>query len=485
MYGKPTTSEVKVGNLIMGGQNPVVIQSMTNTDTMDTESTVTQCKRLFDCGCQLVRITAPGLKEARNLENIKNRLRQDGYEGPLAADIHFMPEAALIAARIVEKIRINPGNYCDRKTGKTEFSEQEQAAEHARIAERIAPLLEICKANGTAVRIGVNQGSLSERMIARFGNTPEALAESALEFIAICQEQDFRQIVVSLKSSRVRTMDRSVRLLVGKMRESGLSYPLHLGVTEAGDGEDARLASAVGIGNLLKDGIGNTVRVSLTEPPENEILPARLIVEAAERIREGRTYGHWEGNTWRIPATRKANTFLTENLQNGKGGSGKIEAEYLKTEAAIAVGSRMLEGGPEEPAIVSENPSEKESCKKFLDNLYHAAGLRFQKTRFIACPSCGRTRYDIQSALAKVKARFPDYPNLTLAVMGCIVNGPGEMADADFGYIGCGDGKVNLYKAGQLAKAAVPENSALEELEKLISENWKRQELRNKDMKEA
>ena len=285
----------------MGGENPVVVQSMTNTDTMDTQATVAQCKRLFDCGCQLVRITAPGLKEARNLEAIKNRLVQSGYQGPIAADIHFLPEAALLSAAIVEKVRINPGNYCDRKTGKASFSMEEQAAERARIAQRIAPLLEACKKHQTALRIGVNQGSLSERMIFRYGNTPQALVESALEFIGICREQGFDQIVVSLKSSRVQTMTRSVRLLSERMKASGLAYPLHLGVTEAGEGEDARLASAIGIGSLLKDGIGNTIRVSLTEDPENEIPVARRIIEAARNLRQGTALGQWKGNTYFFP----------------------------------------------------------------------------------------------------------------------------------------------------------------------------------------
>ena len=447
----------------MGGENPVVVQSMTNTDTMDTHATVAQCKRLFDCGCQLVRITAPGLKEARNLEAIKNRLVQSGYQGPIAADIHFLPEAALLSAAIVEKVRINPGNYCDRKTGKTSFSMEEQAAERARIAQRIAPLLETCKKHQTALRIGVNQGSLSERMIFRYGNTPQALVESALEFIGICREQGFDQIVVSLKSSRVQTMTRSVRLLSERMKASGLAYPLHLGVTEAGEGEDARLASAIGIGSLLKDGIGNTIRVSLTEDPENEIPVARRIIEAARNLRQGTALGQWKGNTYFFPCG-----------ENGPAGKEcPKDKEYLKTEAAIAIGSRLLETGKSGNAANGnyrvDGPAfpEKEA-KRLADDLYQAAGLRFHKTRFIACPSCGRTRYDIQAALAKVKARFPDYPDLTIAVMGCIVNGPGEMADADFGYIGCGNGKVNLYQAGCLAKTQVPEAEALDELEKLV-----------------
>lgn len=438
---------VKVGNLLMGGGHPVVIQSMTNTDTLNTEATVAQCQRLFDGGCQLVRITAPGLKEARNLENIKSRLLQSGYTGPLCADIHFLPQAAVQAAGIVEKVRINPGNYCDRKTGKTEFSQAEQAAERQRIGERIAPLIEICRKHGTAIRIGVNQGSLSERMIGLYGNTPLAMVESAVEFTEICNGLGFDQMVVSIKSSRVKTMDEAVRMYAARMRENGIIYPLHLGVTEAGNGEDARLLSAIGIGGLLSDGIGSTIRVSLTETPENEIPVARQIVQACERLQK-------------LPQDELAEKHL--NLK------GSPLSEEQKTEAAIRLGRIILQGQKEGFRIDTGNPSEDEHL---LDDILQATGVRFHKTRFIACPSCGRTKYDIQKALAQVKERFPDYPNLTIAVMGCVVNGPGEMADADFGYIGCGNGKVHLYKKGVAVKLNVPEEDALGELQSLICES--------------
>lgn len=440
---------VRVGNLHIGGNHPVVIQSMTNTDTLNTEATVEQSQRLFDLGCRLVRITAPGLKEAHNLENIKSRLVQKGYTDPLCADIHFLPEAASVAAQIVEKVRINPGNYCDRKTGKTEFSPAEQQAERQRIGQRIAPLLEICRQHGTAIRIGVNQGSLSERMVSLYGNTPLAMVESALEFTGICHDLGFDQIVVSMKSSRVRTMDQAVRMFARRMMQNGLIYPLHLGVTEAGNGEDARLLSAIGIGGLLCDGIGNTIRVSLTEAPENEVPVAQRIVDAAKELRE-------------LPPSDWARKHL------------KIEgcpiSEKQKTIAAIRLGKRMLQGEKEGFRIETQDPSEGE---RLVNDLLQASGLKFHKTRFIACPSCGRTKYDIQKALAQVKEMFPDYPDLTIAVMGCVVNGPGEMADADFGYIGCGNGKVNLYRHGVLEKASVSEEKALEELEKLIAESKK------------
>lgn len=438
---------VRVGNLLMGGNHPVVIQSMTNTDTMNTEATVEQSQRLFDLGCRLVRITAPGLKEAHHLENIKSRLVQKGYTDPLCADIHFLPEAALVAAQIVEKVRINPGNYCDRKTGKTEFSAAEQQAERERISQRIAPLLETCKRHGTAIRIGVNQGSLSERMVSLYGNTPRAMVESALEFTDICHELGFDQIVVSMKSSRVEVMNQAVRLFAKKMAQNGLIYPLHLGVTEAGNGEDARLLSAIGIGALLADGIGNTIRVSLTEDPENEIPVAKRIVDAAQNLK-ALPPSEWERKHLKI--------------------EGCPISEEQKTTAAIRLGKLMLQGHKEGFRIETQDPSEGE---RLVNDLLQASGLKFHKTRFIACPSCGRTKYDIQKALAQVKEMFPNYPDLTIAVMGCVVNGPGEMAGADFGYIGCGNGKVNLYRKGIDVKRNVPEAEALEELKKLITES--------------
>ncbi|MCM1531082.1 MAG: (E)-4-hydroxy-3-methylbut-2-enyl-diphosphate synthase [Bacteroides sp.] len=447
MHFSLLSKTVRVGKLLMGGENPVVIQSMTNTDSLDTEATVAQSQRMFDLGCQLVRITAPGLKEARNLENIKNRLVQKGYDSPLCADIHFLPEAALVAAQIVEKVRINPGNYCDRKTGKTDFTQAEQQAERQRIGERIAPLLEVCKKHGTAIRIGVNQGSLSERMVGLYGNTPLAMVESAVEFTEICHTLGFDQIVVSMKSSRVKVMDEAVRMFAARMKQNGLIYPLHLGVTEAGDGQDARLLSAIGIGSLLADGIGNTIRVSLTEAPENEIPVAQRIVKAAEELQQ-------------LSQAELAEKHLEL--------TGDPLPEEEKIQAAIRLGRLMLQGEKEGFAIDAPDAA---AGKALLNDILQAAGIRFHKTRFIACPSCGRTKYDIQKALAQVKEMFPNHPNLTIAVMGCVVNGPGEMAGADFGYIGCGGGKVNLYRQGVAVKLNVPETQALTELKHLIEES--------------
>ena len=463
------THPVRVGNLVIGGSHPVVIQSMTNTDTLDTAATVAQCQRIFDAGCQMVRITAPGLKEARNLEDIKNQLQQKGYTGPLVADIHFLPEAALIAASIVEKIRINPGNYCDRNRGKTEFSQAEQAAERERIAERLSPLVEVCRQHGTAIRVGVNQGSLSERLVSLYGNTPRAMVESALEFIGIFEKLRFDQLVISMKSSRVQLMDQATRMLWDRMRQNGKTYPLHIGVTEAGDGEDARIISAIGIGSLLTDGIGHTIRVSLTEAPENEVPVAQSIVKAAEYLQQ-MPETERDALAIRYDAQEKTLAEAKDGAEQDETRGADIAKEkvFARILTAVRWGRLMLRGQKEGFRIEGVLFSEDEK-KQLIDDIFHAAGLRSHKTRFIACPSCGRTKYDIQSVLAQVKARFPDYPNLTLAVMGCIVNGPGEMADADYGYIGCGNGQVNLYRKGKLVKSHIPEDKALDELEALLS----------------
>lgn len=464
------THPVRVGNLVIGGSHPVVIQSMTNTDTLDTAATVAQCQRLFDAGCQMVRITAPGLKEARNLEDIKNQLHQKGYTGPLVADIHFLPEAALMAASIVEKIRINPGNYCDRNRGKTEFSPAEQAAERERIAERLSPLVEVCRQHGTAIRVGVNQGSLSERLVSLYGNTPRAMVESALEFIGIFEKLRFDQLVISMKSSRVQLMNQATRMLWDRMRQNGKIFPLHIGVTEAGDGEDARIISAIGIGSLLTDGIGHTIRVSLTEAPENEVPVAQSIVKAAEYL-QSMPETERDGLAIRYDAQGKILADAKDGtVQDGTSREANIvkDKEFARILTAVRWGRLMLQGQKEGFRIEGDLFSEEEKTR-LIDDIFHAAGLRSHKTRFIACPSCGRTKYDIQSVLAQVKARFPNYPNLTLAVMGCIVNGPGEMADADYGYIGCGNGQVNLYRKGKLVKSHIPEDKALDELEALLS----------------
>ena len=376
------SKQILIGQLPLGGGAPVRVQSMTNTDTLDTAATVGQTLRLVEAGCEIVRITAPDVKAAHNLYNIKNELLRRGCPVPLVADIHFNPAAAEVAAAIVEKVRINPGNYTDRSRGKSHYSDQEYADELARIGDRMAALIDICRTHHTAMRIGTNHGSLSERILTRYGNSAEGMAQSALEFAEVCRRQDFHNLVFSMKASNVKVMVQSTRLFVDKMHQAGMDYPIHLGVTEAGDGEQARLKSAAGIGALLIDGIGDTIRVSLTEDPVAEIPVAYDILQAV--------------------------------------------------------------------------------------------GARITKAEYIACPSCGRTQYDIQQALLAIKARTMHLKGIKIGVMGCIVNGPGEMADADYGYVGSGPGKITLYKGHDVIKKDIPQQQAVEELIALIkaSGDW-------------
>ena len=373
--------QIKIGNLTLGGGAPVRVQSMTNTDTMDTQATVEQTLRMVEAGCELVRITAPDVKAAENLGRIKEELLKRGCNVPLVADIHFNPKAAEVAATLVEKVRVNPGNYTDRNTGKLEFTEQEYQDELKRIGERMSSLIEICKAHHTAMRIGTNHGSLSERIMSRYGNTPEGMAQSAIEFAEVCRQQDFHDLVFSMKASNVKVMVDSTRLFVSKMHALGMDYPIHLGVTEAGDGMQGRLKSAAGIGALLLDGIGDTVRVSLTEDPEAEMPIAYDILQAV--------------------------------------------------------------------------------------------GARITQCEYIACPSCGRTQYDIQTALREIKEKTRHLVGVKIGVMGCIVNGPGEMADADYGYVGSGHGKITLYKGKTVVKRDIDQRDAVNELVRFIETDRK------------
>ena len=379
-YHRRKTWEVAIGNIALGGGNPIRIQSMTNTLTSDTEQTVAQCIRLIDAGCEYVRIATPSVKEAENLKNIKNALRKKGYQIPLIADVHFNPKVAEIAAEIVEKVRINPGNYADKKQDNpTDYSEKEYGLEIERIGERLLPLLKICQRNGTAIRIGTNHGSLSDRITNRYGNSPLGMAMSAMEYVQICNAFGFKNLVLSMKSSDTRIMVQSVRLLVKMLDEKQWYYPLHLGVTEASNGEYGRIKSAIGIGTLLQDGIGDTIRVSLTESPENEI--------------------------------------------------------------------------------------------PFAYDILQACGLRYNKAEIIACPSCGRTQYNIEAFLEEIKQRTSHLKGLKIAVMGCIVNGPGEMADADYGFIGSGNQKVSLYKGQTPVYQNIPEAESVDKLIELIKES--------------
>ncbi len=429
--------EVKIGNIALGGNNPIVVQSMTNTDTLDTVATVNQTKSLVDCGCQMVRITASDEKTANNLYNIKNSLLQQNYSVPLVADIHFNPKAAEISASLVEKIRINPGNYVDKQWDPN-FTEQQYKDILKKAQDNIFPLVDICKKHSTAMRIGVNHGSLSQRILYRYGNTPLAMAESAMEFLRMFSTMDYYDIVVSMKASNVRVMYEANKLLVKKMQEENLNFPIHLGVTEAGNGEDGRVKSICGIGSLLSLGIGDTIRVSLTEKPENEIPVAKDISSSFKEI-----YGNNDLETKEY------------SLQ---------EQEIRK----ISFAAKELM----DKEITDLDWKEEELRQQVLQ----ATGTKVFKAEFIACPSCGRTKYNIQDALEKVKKACSHLVGLKIAVMGCIVNGPGEMADADYGYIGCGGGKVNLYRQGNLVHNSINENEALEKLISMIKQDGRWQE---------
>lgn len=475
--------EVLVGNVGIGGFNPVRIQSMTNTDTMDTTATVQQCMRLIDSGCELVRITASNVQAAENLYNIKNELAKRNYNIPLIADIHFNPKAAEVAAAIVNKVRINPGNYTDRNTSKSEYSQQEYNDELAKIADRLQPLIEICKANHTAMRIGTNHGSLSRRIMNRYGDTPYAMAVSAMEFARICHDMQYDDLVLSMKSSNVKVMNFSTRMLAAMLQEEGLDYPIHLGVTEAGNGQDGRIKSMAGIGSLLAIGIGDTIRVSLTEKPENEIPVAQQIVQAYKDI-------PFESSGEKIALAASFERQGAANEQN----------KILNVDSAnINLASVITTSQKENTLIRVEQTDAKQDCarlagdisalimegrltslslsdKQFEADLLQATGEKIYKAEFIACPSCGRTKYDIQTALEKVKQRCKHLKGLKIAVMGCIVNGPGEMADANYGYIGSLEHKVHLYREGKLVHSNIDEDKAIELLVAMIKEDGKWQE---------
>lgn len=443
------SNTINIGNVVLGGANPIRIQSMTNTDTMNTMATVDQTLRLVEAGCEIVRITAPGVKEAENLYNIKNELVKRGCNVPLVADIHYNPQAAEIAAGIVEKVRINPGNYVDRNVGKVSYTDAEYSAEIEKIGERMANLIEICKRHNTAMRIGTNHGSLSERIVSRYGDTPMGMAVSAIEFANVCRSLDFHNLVFSMKASNVKVMVYSTRLFVQKMIEQGMNYPIHLGVTEAGDAEQGRIKSAAGIGTLLLDGIGDTLRVSLTEDPVAEIPVAKQIVKYLPRKQASKqdivslktSFDRCEDAVYFMP---KYTTL----------------EEYQIKEAAVYA-KEYIDGKVQEIADDSDTA---------LD-IMQAVGAKISKAEYISCPSCGRTQYDIQSALQKIKAETSHLKGVKIGVMGCIVNGPGEMADAHYGYVGAGKGKITLYKGKEVVRKNIAQEEAVEALIQLIKDN--------------
>lgn len=562
------TLEVKVGNLALGSAHPVRLQSMTSVNTLDTEAVVAQSIRMIEAGCELVRITAPGIREAEHLAVIKKELKIRGFDIPLVADIHYNPEAALVAARLVEKVRINPGNYIDRRATQTQFTQNHYDAALEQMALRMAPLLAVCKQYGTALRIGSNHGSLSERIVNRYGDTPLGMTEAALEFVDICESYGFNNLVLSMKSSNTRVMVQATRLLAARLVKRGRVYPLHLGVTEAGEGEDGRVRSAAGIGALLADGIGDTIRVSLTEEPENELPVARELqkIFAATSKPSGATEENvdppvidpfafhrylsreWEGlgggkpvlviggdgadmhpgnkmpqqimapsgkalPLLHNPATEKQTSDHALVLEPGKAATATTQTraciislnDVAQLPAVRLAITRWREQPEAPPVVISHNSSiadsdrfatgasallgsllidgladgiwlqnsslEQSAVVATAFNLLQATRLRFTRPEYISCPSCGRTLFNIQKAVQQVRKATSHLTGLTIGVMGCIVNGPGEMAGADYGVVGAGKGKVTLFKGDVVARQSVNEEEAADALVDLIKKN--------------
>ncbi len=623
-YQRYKSHEVRIGSIGIGGNNPIRLQSMTTTNTMDTEATVAQCIRMIEAGCELVRITAPSKREAENLQNIKNELNKRGYNTPLVADIHFTPTAAEVAARIVEKVRVNPGNYADKKKfEEIEYTEDSYKAQLERIAMRFTPLVEICKEEGTAMRIGTNHGSLSDRILSRYGDTPMGMVESALEFLRICKSLDYNAVIISMKASNPQVMVQAYRLLVNKMQSEGMSYPLHLGVTEAGEGEDGRIKSAVGIGTLLEDGIGDTVRVSLTEEPEFEIPVAKNLVDRySNRIPHDKIeaitvnpinpFDYKKRTTKEVlnigakhtpivlanfslkkkitPATLYAlgynysvpldkwnisdmacdyvfvgdhivdfaipgtlgiiynhktwlknkgehcypllnaknylsnvelskelnivyaclsdlNTELITKLKSdctsvllidsyNKHGMAEqrklfielinakcdvpviigrsyrnLTEEQLQLQTSTDMGALLLDGLGDGVFIAAENCGGDQMIMQTAFGILQATRTRISKTEYISCPSCGRTLFDLQETTAKIRTKTSHLKGLKIGIMGCIVNGPGEMADADYGYVGTGTDKITLYKEKEVVQRNIPAEDAVNALIDLIKVN--------------
>ena len=623
-YHRRKSRVVHIGDIPLGGDYPIRIQSMTTTDTMDTQGTVEQSIRMIEVGCEYVRITAPSIREARNLAEIKEQLRKRGYTTPIIADIHFTPNAALEAARIVEKVRINPGNFADRKKfQQIEYTDRSYNDELERIHDRFAPLVKVCKEEGSALRIGSNHGSLSDRILSRYGDTPLGMVESAMEFLRICEDYNYHEIVLSMKSSNTRVMVQAYRLLVKKMNAEGMNYPLHLGVTEAGEGEDGRIKSAVGIGTLLEDGLGDTIRVSLTEEPEYEIPVAIALVQRYEnRIehdsiqdistsqlhpfeyhpRESQTVRNFGGdNVPRVIADLSLENEITRQTLNNLGytyfeaedkwGIGDFACDYifvskksvdfnipgtlgiiqaysvwadekntdiypfldvkqyrdnpylhlelnfiyttlpelsadlirqlnndstavllidtynehgmaeqrrlfmeimaencnipviigraygdltpenLQLHSATDIGSILIDGLGDGIFIAAENCGSLERVNQTAFGILQASRTRISKTEYISCPSCGRTLFDLQETTALVRNRTSHLKGIKIGIMGCIVNGPGEMADADYGYVGTGVGKISLYRGQNVVQANLPMEEAVDALIHLMKED--------------
>lgn len=533
-YRRRFSHIVQVGDTPMGGFHPIRVQSMCTTSTMDTEASVQQTLRIAKAGGEYVRLTTQGTREAENMQAINAGVRAAGCNVPLVADIHFNANVADVAARYCEKVRINPGNYVDtaRQFRRLEYTDEEYARELQKIEDRLVPFLNICKENHTAVRIGVNHGSLSDRIMSRYGDTPEGIVESCMEFLRICVKQDFRDVVISIKASNTVVMVQSVRLLVTRMTCESMTFPLHLGVTEAGEGEDGRIKSAVGIGALLQDGMGDTIRVSLSEEPEEEIPVARDIVDYVTAVRKDADLPINPEDV-QIPAFY--NWLKPERRQTsrvGDVGGGQVPvvwteipvegvvvlnpftlnaetADFLHSHPEVIVVSRprtanrlgehralvfALENlGLHNPVLAFHGDTNMvhaaiELGVLFIDGLMdgivipdeqlglgilQAARARFSKTEYISCPGCGRTLYDLQGTIARIKQATQHLKGLKIGIMGCIVNGPGEMADADYGYVGAARGKISLYKGKQCVEKNIPEEEAVEHLLRLIAADRK------------
>ena len=448
-----------VGNIAIGGDNPIRIQSMATTDTNDTEASVAQAKRIIDAGGELVRFTTQGTREAENMKNISARLKADGYNTPLVADVHFTAHTADVAAQYCEKVRINPGNYVDpgRTFKHLEYTDEEYAEELKKIEAKLVPFINICKEHHTAVRIGVNHGSLSDRIMSRYGDTPEGIVESCMEFLRIFRREQFNDVVISIKASNTVVMVTTVRLLVKTMDAEDMHYPLHLGVTEAGEGEDGRIKSAVGIGALLTEGIGDTIRVSLSEEPECEIPVARKLVELIPECT-------------RLRAEAEA-SIQDDTITLDLSGASQFCCEDWETHqltAAMAVGALLIDRRATKLIIQSGSRFGREQLVTLADAILQAARIKFTKTEYISCPGCGRTLYNLQETIARIKAATSHLVGLKIGIMGCIVNGPGEMADADYGYVGAGRGKISLYRGKECVEKNIPEDEAVERLLQLI-----------------
>lgn len=505
------TSEVKVGGITIGGDAPIRLQSMTNTSTLDTEASVAQCVAIANAGADIVRLTAQGVAQAQNMGEIRRRLREIGVDIPLVADIHFNPAAAFEAATRVEKVRINPGNFVDpgRTFKKLSYTDEEYAEELKKISDKLVPFLKVCRENGTAIRLGVNHGSLSDRIMSRYGDTPAGMVESAMEFLRVCRNEGFNDVVISIKASNVVVMTQTVRLLVEAMDAEDMHYPLHLGVTEAGDAEDGRVKSAVGIGSLLADGIGDTIRVSLSEAPENEIPVARKLVEhinriASDEIERSVAPKIPDGITRPVPVAAGVDFDAAVGLPNGyelveshranaisdirrqfaeryDTGNYKptvikisypadYDADRVTVAASVDFGSLLLDGFGDGIWIEAPGVS-AEKLHSLEMSILQATRRRISKTEYIACPGCGRTLFDLPSVLQTIKAGTSHLKGLKIGVMGCIVNGPGEMADADYGYVGAASGCVSLYKGKECMVKNIPADEALPRLIELIKEN--------------